>query len=145
MCALLAEHDLARDFVSLPSNKDAATVLLSCNSADLTQAHNEEDLIKVGRYYITLMTKGKMNTCYIASCEGKNPDGTYEMEHLTRVQRGSDLKWKQPARIDKINLQAGSIVECGVDGEWDVSQERNMTFTLWNHAYISNLVKTMFT
>ena len=145
LCTLLAEHDLARDFISLPSNKDTATVLLSCNSADLTQAHNKEDLTEVGRYYITLMKEGKINTWHIASCEGKNPDGTYKMDHLIRVQRGSDLKWKQPARINKINLKAESIVDCGVDGEWDVSQERNMTFTLWNHVYISNLVKTMFT
>ena len=86
-----------------------------------------------------------MNTWYIASCKGKNPDGTYEMDHLTRVQRESTLKWKQPARIDKITLQAESIVECSVDGEWDVSQERNMTFTLQNHAFISSLVKAMFT
>ena len=145
MSAFLAEHDLAHDFILLPSNKDAATVLLPCNSADPTEAHNGEDLIKVGKYYITLMTERKMNTWHIASCKGKNPNGTYEMEHLTRVQRGSNLKWKQPARIDKINLQAESIVECGVDSEWDVSQKRNMTFTLRNHAYISNLVKTMFT
>ena len=88
----LCTLQLARDFVSLPSNKDAATVLLSCNSADPTQAHNKEDLLKVGRYYITLMTEGKMNKWYIASCEGKNPDGTYEMDHLTRVQGGPDLK-----------------------------------------------------
>ena len=97
LCALLAEHDLACDFVSLPSNKDVVTVLLSCNSVDPTHAHNEEDLIKVERYYITLMTEGKMNTWYIASCERKNPDSTYEMDHVTRVQRGPDLKWKQPA------------------------------------------------
>ena len=37
LCTLLAEHDLPRDFVLLPSNKDAATVLLFCNSADPTQ------------------------------------------------------------------------------------------------------------
>ena len=80
------------DFVSLPSNKDAATVLLSCNSADPTQAHNKEDLIEVGRYYIMLITEWKMNTWYIASCERKNPDGTYEMDHLTRVQRRSDQR-----------------------------------------------------
>ena len=67
------------------------------------------------------------------------------MDHLTRVQSRSDLKWKQSVRIDKINLQAESIVKCGVDGKWDVSQERNMAFTLQNHVYISNLVKTMFT
>ena len=145
LCSLLAEHDLACGFISIPSNKDAATMLLSCNSADLTQAHNEEDLTEVGRYYITLMKEGKINIWHIASCEGKNPDGTYKMDHLIRVQRGSDLKWKQPARINKINLKAEPVVECGVDGESDVLQERNMTFTLWNHVYISNLVKIMFT
>ena len=91
------------------------------------------------------MTEEKMNKWYIASCEGKNPDGTYEMDDLTRVQRGSHLKWKQPVRINKINSQAESIVECGDNGELDVSQERNMTFTLQNHVYISILVKTMFT
>ena len=58
--------------------------------------------------------------------------GTYVMDHLTIVQRGTDLKWNQPARVNKINLQAESIVECGFDGEWDVPQEGNMTFTLWN-------------
>ena len=126
-----------------------AAIKQRCNcaaiSVDQTHAHNEEDLIKVGRYYITLMTEGKMNTWYVASCERKNPDGTYEMDHVSRVQRGPDLKWKQPAWIDKINLQAESIIECGFDDEWDILQEENMTFTLWNHAYISNLVKTMFT
>ena len=125
LCSLLAEHDLACGFISIPSNKDAATVLLSCNSADLTQAHNE-DLTEVGRYYITLMKEGKINIWHIASCEGKNPDGTYKMDHLIRVQRGSDLKWKQPARINKINLKAEPVVECGVDGESDVLQERNI-------------------
>ena len=54
------------------------------------------------------------------------------MDHLTIVQRGTDLKWNQPARVNKINLQAESIVECHADGEWDVSQERNMIFTLRN-------------
>ena len=107
--------------------------------------HNEEDLIEVKRYYILLMTEGKTNTWYIPSCEGKNLDGTYEMNYLRRVQRRSDLKSKQTARFDNINSQAESIAECGVDGEWDVSQKRNMTFTLRNHVYISNLVKTMFT
>ena len=105
----------------LPSGKDAATVLLSCNSADPTLAHNEEDLIEVGRYHIRLMTEGTMNTWHVASCEGKNPDGTYEMDHLTRVQRGFGLKWKQLARINRMNSQAKSIAECGVDGEWDLS------------------------
>ena len=80
-------------------------------SEGLTQAPNEVDLIEVERHYITLMTEGKMNIWYIASCEGKNLDGTYEMDHLIKVHGGSSLKWKQPSRIDKINLQGESIVE----------------------------------
>ena len=48
--------------------------------------------------------------------------------------------WKYPARVDKVALKKESIVECPIDGEWDMSKERNMTFTLRNHAYIANLV-----
>ena len=76
---------------------------------------------------------------------GTNLDGTYEMDHLTRVQKGFNLIWKHPVRLDKANLWKESIVECPVDGEWDVSQERNMTFTLRNHVFISNLVQDIFT
>ena len=144
LCALLAEHNPAHEYVSLPSNKDAATVLLSI-STDQTQAPDEEDKISVGNYYVTLITEGKLNTWYIASCEGQNLDGTCEKDHLTRVQKGSNLIWKHPLRLDKVNLRQESIVECPVDGKWDVSQERNMTFTLQNHVFISNLVQEIFT
>ena len=75
------------------------------------------------------MTEGKMNTWFIASCEGKNLDENYEIDHLARVQRWFDLKQKQPERINKINSQAESIAECDMDAEWDLSQKRNLTFT----------------
>ncbi len=143
LCALPADQDPARDYLSLPSNSDAATIL-SSNSTDST-SDISEDTIKVGKYYITLITEESLNTWYIASCEGKNSDGTYEMDHLTRVQKGSNLVWKHPVKADKIDLHNGSIVECPVDGEWDVSQERNMTFTLRNHVYITNLVQNIIT
>ena len=88
-------------------------------------------------FYITLITERIINTWYVASCEW-----TYEMDHLTRVQKGSNLKWKHPSvRVDKDNLRPESIVECAIDGKWDVSQERNLTYTLRNHVYISNLVQ----
>ena len=66
------------------------------------------------------------------------------MDHLTRVQKGQNLKWKHPVRLDKIYLRTESIIECVVDSEWDVSHERNMTFILRNHVYISNFVQKMF-
>ena len=66
------------------------------------------------------------------------------MDHLTRVQKGQNLKWKHPVRLDKINLRAESIIECVVNSQWDVSHERTMTFILRNHVYISNFVQKMF-
>ena len=56
LCALLAEHEPAHDYVSLPSNEDAAMVL-SSHSSDASPASTEEDTIKVGKYYITLITE----------------------------------------------------------------------------------------
>ena len=85
--------------------------------------------------------EGKVNTRYIASCESKNDDRTYEMHHLMRVQNGSNLRWKQPTKVDKASMYPASIVGCTIDGEWDVSKERNMNFKLKNHLYVDDLVK----
>ena len=57
----------------------------------------------------------------------------YKMDYLTRVHEGPNLKWKYPVKPYKDNLKAQSIVECIIDGEWDVSKERNMTYTLRNY------------
>ena len=141
LCSLLAVH--VPCYVSLPSNKDAE-IVLSSSSSDPSTSGIQEDPIELNKYYVTLITEGDKDTWYIASCEAKNPDGTYKMEHLHRVQEGSNLKWKHPSRVDESDLYAASIVECVVDGDWDVSQKRNLTFTLRNHAYISNLVKNLF-
>ena len=145
LCALLVDHDPARKYVSLPSNNDvtlALSSLRSTGSTDLPPADEEDKTdIEIGHYYVTLFVEGNANTWYIASCEGKNEDGTYEMHHLARSQKGSNLKWKQPSRVDKDNLWPASIVDCVIEGEWDVSQERNMTFTLRNNVYISDLVQ----
>ena len=58
------------------------------------------------------------------------------MDHLTRVHEGSNLKRKYPVKSYKDNVKAQSIIECIINGEWDVSKERNMTYTLRNHNYI---------
>ena len=83
-------------------------------------------------YYVTLITEGNVDAWYIASCEKQNTDGTYTMDHLTRVHEGSNLKWKCQVKPYKDNLKAQSIVEYVIDGEWDVSKERNMIYTLVN-------------
>ena len=63
------------------------------------------------------------------------------MEFWHRVDNNSNLKWKHPARNDKDQLKKESIISCEIEGEWDISAERNMSFTLRNHEYIEHLVK----
>ena len=54
----------------------------------------------VGHCYVKLIKEGSLDTWYIATCEGKNEDGTYKMDHLMRVQDGSNLKLKRPTKPD---------------------------------------------
>ena len=38
-------------------------------------------------------------------------------------------------------MYPASVVGCTINGEWDVSKERNMNFKLKNHLYVDDLVK----
>ena len=87
------------------------------------------------------MTEGSVNTWYIASCESVNDDGTYTMNHLTRVKQDCNLTRKHPPRVDSLNLHPDSILDCKISGEWDVSNQRIVTFRLKNHADISSTVE----
>ena len=69
------------------------------------------------------MSEKSCNTWYVASCEGKNNNGTYKMDHFITVKTGDNLKWKHPLKPDFIDLYPASIVECHVEGEWDISTQ----------------------
>ena len=49
--------------------------------------------------------------------------------NLTKRPTCSDLQWKHPTKADFVNWKPESIVECDIDGEWDVSKESNISFT----------------
>ena len=40
----------------------------------------------VGHCYATLISEGSSDIRYIATCEGKNDDATYKMDHPMKVQ-----------------------------------------------------------
>ena len=125
--------------MTLPSNADAENLLSSSSNYCI----ENEDSIQIGENYVTLIVEGNTNTWYIATCTKKNDDGTYEMDHLCRVDNYSDFRWKHPAKADFDNLKPESIVECHINGKWDVSGERNITCILWNHEYIKQLVQEL--
>ena len=64
------------------------------------------------------------------SCVDKNTKWTIH------VQKESDR-----VKLHQINSKVVSIVNCSVNCEWDISQERNMTFYLRNHNYRQRQLK----
>ena len=125
---------------SLPTNAEASLVMENAYSSNMFQEKNDDNIM-VGNYYVTLIMEGSTDTWYIASCEGINEDGTYTIGHLMRAEPGSDMKWKHPQKPDITDLHLASIVTCKIDGEWDVSNERSMTFLLRNHNEIAASIK----
>ena len=59
------------------------------------------------------------------------------MEHLERVQHGNNWKWKHPPKPDCLYQYPASTVNCNVDGEWDVSNEKTTTFLMRKYTAIS--------
>ena len=76
-CALVAEDDeYSQSLCSLPTNAVAA-LIVAASSPDIQKEKNKD--ILVGHYYATLINEGSSDTLYIATCEGKNDDGTFKM------------------------------------------------------------------
>ena len=46
-----------------------------------------------------------------------------------RVQDGRNLKWIHLTKRDLLNLHIDYILDCKINGEWDVSNERSITFS----------------
>ena len=68
--------------------------------------------------------------CVTLIREGKNGDGTYKMDHFMRVQDENNSKWKHPPKRDLLNLHIDFILDCKINGEWNDSNERSITFSL---------------
>ena len=65
------------------------------------------------------------------------------MDHLHRVNKNCNLKWKNPSKPDIVDMKPEHIFECKLIGEWDVSNERLMTYRLKNHEQIHNLINDL--
>ena len=137
MCALVAEDD-GCSLCSLPTNADAS-LIVEPSSPNMHENQNED--VVVGHCYATVITERSSDTWYIATCEGENENETYKMHHLMRVEAGSSLKWNHPAKRDLLNLHLASILDCKIGGEWNVINERKITFLLRKHNQIASLVE----
>lgn len=142
LCALLNNEDLGRKYLSLPTNKDAEAVLSSMTEKE-PEAPREISGPNDGELCVTLWTENKRRTWYLGYCVNHNSDKTYSVEHLHRVSKGSQLRWKHPPQQDIAEVSIDQILECVIEGDWDVSKERMMSYSLKNHKYIDQLVSKL--
>ena len=140
LCALLVDDGTCSQIMPLPTNADVESVVKFSPLSNTTNDIKEENFV-VGNYYATLLKEGSANTWYIASCEQQNDNGTYRMDHLMRVKAGNNKLWKHPPKLDSLDLNSSSIVDLRIDGEWNVPNERSMTFFLRNHTQVEKLIE----
>ena len=88
LCALLSEHDLMSNYVTLSLNPDAVNLLFSSPDSYI----KNEDFVQIGENYVTLIAEGNINTWSIVTYTKKNHDGGYVMDHLHIVDNYYDSK-----------------------------------------------------
>ena len=109
--------------MNLPSNEEALTILQEKDNPIEIQ-HTE---IEVNQSYITLWIKKSKHIWYIGHCIGNDNYGTYKIEHLHRVNKSSNLRWKNPTFPDISDVNPENIFIHQIDGDWDISNDRNLT------------------
>ena len=126
--------------IESPTNHDANQIL----NVNLPLDGDNDEEIKIGEDYVRLVNEGSLITWYIAKCTGYDENSSkYQMTHLHRVKKTSNLRWMHPRTPDIEDMFTESVVHCKIDGNWDISNERNMIFILKNHEFIDNLVVNM--
>ena len=73
---------------------------------------------------------------HIGYCKDVIDKDTYIVEHLERTRKGANLKWRYPTQEDIQTVEAEQILNCEINGTWDILADRNMNFTLHNHKVI---------
>ena len=126
---LLSEekHVSTATIANLPSNADVMKALNAVHHT--TEKDNGED--KVNKLYAVVWKDTKGQYDWFLGYVKKSVNDLFLVDHLTRVLKNSDSKWKYPTREDVQLIEPDQIVECAVEGEWDLTAiSRKRCFTL---------------
>ena len=125
---------------SLPTNEDVAKALqLKPNSEEEEGATNEINQLKV----VIWQNLESKYEWYIGYVKAVNEE-SYLVDHLHRVVSDADILWKYPKSEDLQLAEKVQILDCDVNGEWDISPDaRKRTFTLKNKQDIINAFRKL--
>ena len=104
-------------------------ILLNGQTTSFKVLPKNEDALKIIRH----------NVWYVGYCIGINNDGTYRIEHIHRTNKNCNLKWRYPSKEDIADVEEDQILDCDIDGDWDVLSNRNNEFSLRNHEFINKM------
>ena len=68
-------------------------------------------------------------TWYIGYCIEVLSD-EFRVEHILKVTKRSNLKWRYPTGSDIAIVEPDQILNCVVDGKWNILSNRNSEFLL---------------
>ena len=87
-------------------------------------------------YGVTLWNEAGKLGWYIGCCTEVINGVLYKVEHIHRWTKDSNLKWRYPSKPDIKDVVPEQILECSVEGDWNILNNRNSEFTLRNHELI---------
>ena len=119
---------------ALPKNSDALKHLRKDKIPDLEEKITE-NILEFNDACVTLWKEGSKLMWYVGYCTKVVSEQLYEIEHIQRCGR-DNLKWQYPSKPDIQQVALEQILECPVDGEWNILSNRNSEFTLRNHEMI---------
>ena len=131
------KHESTATVANLPTNE---AVLLSLHDMPtLAKSKASEDLL-VNTMCVVVWVDGESYSWYLGyikqRCEDRDQD-CFEVDHLARVVKSSDTKWKYPSIPDIQIVEQDQIVRFKVKGQWDMDPDnRKRLFIVENHKEI---------
>ena len=138
------KYESTATIANLPSNNDVSK---SLHLADLPRkplpilASDVEDRINT-MCAVVWANDRRSYSWYLGYIKKVSEDGEFMVDHLTRTVRSSDTSWKYPSSADTHFVTQEQIIDCEIDGEWDMKADsRKRLFTLNGSKAISYAYK----
>ena len=132
------KHESTATIANLPTNKTVLDSMSENSKLKKQEAPVPEKLINTMR--VVVWSDGASYSWYLGyikkeHCENRD---TYEVDHLSRIVRSSDTKWKYPSTPDVQQVHREQIIKCDIVGQWDMNADsRKRLFQLENYKTLS--------
>lgn len=115
---------------------------LSENPQLIPKLTGSEDVYEANSFCVTAWNINDKLQWFIGCFKENLKNGRYIVDHLERLTH-DNVYWKYPDPEDIQEVTAEQILPCSVDGEWDISEDDQMEFTLRNAGAIKRVFQAL--